>query len=136
MPDRPAVPRSGAHGRRAGLPAGYKENPARFKGGDGWKVAQPSDAMLRGQWWKIFKDPELNGLEDSLEINNQNIKEYFQNFMEARALVGEANAQLYPTLTANASYLRSLRPAPAAPAPAPWPEPPGPWQPRARSPRS
>ena len=64
--------------------------------------------MLRGQWWKIFSDPELNALEDSLEINNQNIKEYFQNFMEARALVGEANSQLYPTLTANASYLRSF----------------------------
>jgi NodT family efflux transporter outer membrane factor (OMF) lipoprotein len=91
-----------------GVPAGYKENPARFKGGDGWKVAQPSDAMLRGKWWKIFRDPELDSLEDSLEINNQNIKEYFQNFMEARALVGEANAQLYPTLTANASYLRSF----------------------------
>jgi NodT family efflux transporter outer membrane factor (OMF) lipoprotein len=88
------------------LPAGYKENPDRFKG-SGWKVAQPSDAMLRGQWWKIFHDPELNGLEDSLAINNQNIKEYFENFMEARALVGEANAQLYPTITANASYLRS-----------------------------
>ena len=89
------------------LPAGYKENPDRFKGGAGWKVAQPSDAMLRGDWWKIFHDPELNALEDSLNINNQNIKEYFQNFMEARALVGEVNAQLYPTITANASYLRS-----------------------------
>jgi NodT family efflux transporter outer membrane factor (OMF) lipoprotein len=88
------------------FPAGYKENPDRFKG-SGWKVAQPSDAMLRGQWWKIFRDPELNQLEDSLEINNQNIKEYFENFMEARALVGEANAQLYPTITANASYIRS-----------------------------
>jgi NodT family efflux transporter outer membrane factor (OMF) lipoprotein len=88
------------------LPAGYKENPDRFKG-SGWKVAQPSDGLLRGQWWKIFHDPELNQLEDSLAINNQNIKEYFENFMEARALVGEANAQLYPTITADASYLRS-----------------------------
>ena len=78
------------------------------KGGNGWKVAQPSDAMLRGTWWKIFRDPELNSLEDQLEINNQNIKQSFQNFMEARALVGEANSQLYPTLTANASYLRSF----------------------------
>ncbi len=88
-----------------GVPAGYKETP---RGGNGWKVAQPSDAMLRGPWWKIFRDPELDSLEASLEINNQNIKQYFQNFMEARALVGEANSQLYPTLTANASYLRSF----------------------------
>jgi NodT family efflux transporter outer membrane factor (OMF) lipoprotein len=92
------------------LPAGYKENPARFKGGGPWKVAQPADAMLRGAWWKIFRDPELNSLEDSLAINNQNIKEFFENFMEARALVAEVNSQLYPSLTANASYTRSAAP--------------------------
>ena len=63
--------------------------------------------MLRGPWWRIFKDPELNALEEQLNINNQNIKQFFQNFMEARALVAEAKAQLYPTLTANASYTRS-----------------------------
>jgi NodT family efflux transporter outer membrane factor (OMF) lipoprotein len=63
--------------------------------------------MLRGPWWRIFKDPELNALEEQVNINNQNIKEFFQNFMEARALVAEARAQLYPTLTANASYTRS-----------------------------
>jgi NodT family efflux transporter outer membrane factor (OMF) lipoprotein len=90
------------------LPAGYKEDPSRFKGGDGWKVARPGDAMLRGAWWKIFGDPELNALEESLAINNQNIKAYFEDFMEARALVAEINSELYPTLTANASYTRAL----------------------------
>jgi len=66
--------------------------------------------MLRGAWWRIFRDPELDALEENLNINDQNIKQFFQNFMEARALVGEANAQLYPTLTANASYTRSRTP--------------------------
>jgi NodT family efflux transporter outer membrane factor (OMF) lipoprotein len=88
-------------------PATYKESPTQFKDGRGWKVAQPRDAMLRGPWWRIFKEPQLNALEEDLNINDQNIKQFFQNFMEARALVGEANAQLYPTLTANASYTRS-----------------------------
>ncbi|HEV3439194.1 MAG TPA: hypothetical protein VG122_17640, partial [Gemmata sp.] len=85
----------------------YKESPTQFKDGQGWKVAQPRDAMLRGPWWRIFKEPQLNALEEQLNINDQNIKLFFQNFMEARALVGEANAQPYPTLTANASYTRS-----------------------------
>jgi NodT family efflux transporter outer membrane factor (OMF) lipoprotein len=89
------------------LPAAYKESPTQFKAGQAWKVANPQDAMLRGPWWRIFKDPELNALEEQVNINNQNIKEFFQNFMEARALVAEARAQLYPTLTANASYTRS-----------------------------
>ena len=61
-----------------------------FQAAEGWKVASPQEGMLRGKWWEVFKDPDLNALEDQLEINNQNIKEYFQNFMESRALVAEA----------------------------------------------
>ncbi len=43
--------------------------------------------MLRGKWWEIYNDPELNALEDQLNIENQNIKQAFQNFMAARAIV-------------------------------------------------
>ena len=58
-----------------------------FKDAEGWKVASPQDAMLRGKWWEVFNDPDLNALEEEFNINNQNIKEYFQNFMEARTLI-------------------------------------------------
>src|SRR6201997_956403 len=88
-------------------PVSYKESPTQFPDSDGWKVAQPQDAMLRGKWWEIYNDPELNALEDQLNINNQNIKEFFENFMEARTLVAEARAQLYPTLGTTPSYQRS-----------------------------
>jgi NodT family efflux transporter outer membrane factor (OMF) lipoprotein len=87
--------------------ANYKESPVNFKDTDGWKVANPQDAMLRGKWWEIFNDPQLSALEEQLEINNQNIKEYFQNFMEARALIAEARAQYWPTVTASPSWSRS-----------------------------
>ena len=43
--------------------------------------------MLRGKWWEIYNDPELNALEEQLNINNQNIKQFFENFMAARAIV-------------------------------------------------
>jgi NodT family efflux transporter outer membrane factor (OMF) lipoprotein len=88
-------------------PAVYKESPTQFQDADGWKVAQPQDAMLRGKWWEIYNDPELNALEDQLNINNQTIKQYFENFMEARTLIAEARSQLYPTLTTAPSYSRS-----------------------------
>src|SRR5580658_7180172 len=82
-------------------PAAYKESPAQFKetaeGGD-WTVAQPQDATLRGKWWEIYNEPELNALEEQLNVDNQNIREAFENFMEARALVREARSQLFPTL--------------------------------------
>ena len=70
-------------------------------------MAQPADSMLRGKWWEIFNDPELNALEEQLNINNQNIKQFFENFMEARAIVREAHAQYFPTLATAPSFSRS-----------------------------
>jgi NodT family efflux transporter outer membrane factor (OMF) lipoprotein len=88
-------------------PASYKESTTQFQDTEGWKVAQPQDAMLHGKWWEIYNDPELNALEEKLTIDNQNIKVFFENFMTARTLVAEARAQLYPTVAASASYTRS-----------------------------
>ena len=61
-------------------------------------MAQPNDGMLRGKWWEIFKNPELNALEEQLNIDNQNIKQAYQNFLVARALIREARAQYFPTI--------------------------------------
>jgi NodT family efflux transporter outer membrane factor (OMF) lipoprotein len=72
-----------------------------------WTVAQPADAKIRGDWWSIFNDPELNDLEGQVNIDNQNIKVSFENFMEARALVREARAQYFPTVGFGPSYSRS-----------------------------
>lgn len=71
-----------------------------------WTVAEPGDTKIRGDWWAIFNDPELNDLESQLNINNQNLKLYFENFMEARALVREARAQYFPTINFGPSYNR------------------------------
>jgi NodT family efflux transporter outer membrane factor (OMF) lipoprotein len=85
----------------------YKESPTQFKDSGNWTVAQPADAKLRGKWWEIFNDPELNALEDQLDINNQNIKQYFENFMAARAVVREARSQYFPTLSVAPSVTHS-----------------------------
>jgi NodT family efflux transporter outer membrane factor (OMF) lipoprotein len=81
----------------------YKESPVNFQDTSGWKVASPQDAMLRGNWWEVFNEPELNALEEQLNVNNQNIKVSFENFMAARAVIAEARAQFWPTVTANPS---------------------------------
>jgi NodT family efflux transporter outer membrane factor (OMF) lipoprotein len=88
-------------------PPVFKESPANFKETDGWTVAQPQDATLHGNWWEIYNEPELNALEEQLNINNQNIREYFENFMEARALVREVRSQYFPTVSIGPSYNRS-----------------------------
>jgi NodT family efflux transporter outer membrane factor (OMF) lipoprotein len=88
-------------------PVAYKELPAQSAGDETWRVAQPQDAMLRGKWWEIYNQPELNDLEDKLNIDNQNIKVFFENFMTARTLIAQAHSQLYPTLGTSPSFQRS-----------------------------
>jgi NodT family efflux transporter outer membrane factor (OMF) lipoprotein len=88
-------------------PPVYKESPTQFPNSGEWKVADPQDAMLHGKWWEIYNDPELNALEDQLNINNQNIKQSFENLMEARTIVAQARSQLYPTIGTTPSYQRS-----------------------------
>jgi NodT family efflux transporter outer membrane factor (OMF) lipoprotein len=85
----------------------YKESTVNFNDANGWKVASPQDAMIRGKWWEIFNEPELNALEEQLNIHNENIKASFENFMEARALIAEARAQFWPTVSVNPSWNRS-----------------------------
>lgn len=85
----------------------YKESNVNLQDTQGWKVASPQDAMIRGKWWEIFNEPELNALEDQVEINNQNIKQSYENFMAARTLIAQARAQYWPTVTTGPSWQRS-----------------------------
>lgn len=71
-----------------------------------WRPAQPQDAAFKGKWWEIFNEPELNELEEQLNINNQNIAQFFQNFMAAKAQVREARAGYFPTVTFNPALTR------------------------------
>jgi NodT family efflux transporter outer membrane factor (OMF) lipoprotein len=85
-------------------PPAYKEAPpADSKDTDGWKVAQPSDAAIRGKWWEIYSDPQLNALEEKVNVSNQTIASAAASFMAARAMVKEARSQLFPTVTTNPS---------------------------------
>ena len=100
-------PRYHAPTAPAATATNYKESPVNFQNADGWKVASPQDAMIRGNWWEVFHEPELNDLETQLNVNNQNIKISFETYMQARALVAEARAQYWPTITANLGWSRS-----------------------------
>jgi NodT family efflux transporter outer membrane factor (OMF) lipoprotein len=89
-------------------PAQYKEAAAPVpEGSKEWQPAQPQDAMLRGKWWLIYNDAELNDLEDKLNINNQTIKQYFEQFMEARTIIAQARSQYFPTVSVAPAASRS-----------------------------
>src|SRR5579862_47531 len=67
---------------------------------DGWKEAQPNDGVIRGKWWEVYNDPQLNALEEQVSISNQNVAEAEANFRAARYAIRIARANLFPTVTA------------------------------------
>jgi NodT family efflux transporter outer membrane factor (OMF) lipoprotein len=79
-------------------PAFKEALPDNFKSDDGWKPAQPSDAKLRGDWWTLFNDPQLNTLEVQIDPANQTLKQAEANFRAARAAVRFNRASEAPTV--------------------------------------
>jgi len=78
-----------------------------FKEAAGWTPAAPADALDRGDWWTLFGDPVLNGLEQKVQVSNQNIIAAEAAYREARAVVKQDQAQLFPTITANGNFTES-----------------------------
>jgi NodT family efflux transporter outer membrane factor (OMF) lipoprotein len=76
----------------------FKELPP---GDDHWKASTPRDGEIKGKWWEIFDDPQLNALEEAVNLSNQNIKQAEANFRQARALVAVNRAGYYPTIGAS-----------------------------------
>jgi NodT family efflux transporter outer membrane factor (OMF) lipoprotein len=83
---------------------GYKEQPPEsFKESDGWKPAQPSDQTLRGKWWEIFGDPQLNALEEEVALSNQDLKVAEARFRQARAMIRFNRSAEFPTISTSPS---------------------------------
>ena len=83
----------------------YKEAPPEsFKEADHqWKPAQPGDQTLKGNWWEVFGDPQLNSLEEQLTISNQDLKVAEARLREARAVVKYNRAAQFPTISVGPS---------------------------------
>ena len=81
--------------------------PAQYKEMKGWKLGAPRDDFAKGDWWKLFRDPELNTLEAQVAISNQTLKADEANYREVQALIAQARAQLFPTLSFDPSATRS-----------------------------
>src|SRR5215472_14713590 len=83
----------------APVPKQYKEA--------GWKVGEPLDAIDRGAWWSIYKDPLLDDLERQIDISNQTLKAAAAAFEQAEWLVAQARAGFFPIFDLNGSAQRS-----------------------------
>ena len=70
---------------------------------DGWKPAQPGDQALRGKWWEIFGDPQLNELEEEVTQSNQDLKVAEARFRQARAMIRFNRSAEFPTISTSPS---------------------------------
>ena len=77
--------------------------PPAFKEGQGWVPANPSDAADRKDWWTVFNDPLLDQLEAKVEVSNQNLAAAEAAYRQARALVSQQRATLFPTVNLDGS---------------------------------
>jgi NodT family efflux transporter outer membrane factor (OMF) lipoprotein len=78
-----------------------------FKEQAGWKASDPQDEIDRGAWWSVYKDPVLDDLEKQIDISNQTLKQSEAAYRQARAVVDQARASFFPTITGNGSAQRS-----------------------------
>ena len=82
-------------------PPAYKELAPSVAGAQSeWKASQPQDQMIRGKWWEIFNDPQLNSIEERVDVSNQNLKIAEAQFRQARDLIRINRSSLYPTVSA------------------------------------
>lgn len=93
-------------------PAAYKEigasdvQPPPSPPGGGWQPAAPLDGMFKGKWWEIYRDPQLNGLEERIATDNQTLHQAAETYLAAREQAAVARAALFPTLSAAPSTSR------------------------------
>ncbi|MGA7980979.1 MAG: efflux transporter outer membrane subunit [Chromatiaceae bacterium] len=82
------------------VPAAYRENRT-------WKLAAPADHLPRSPWWEVFGDPQLNALEAQVAVSNQNAQAAAAQLRQSQALVQQARTGLFPSLSGDASVVRS-----------------------------
>jgi len=94
-------------------PPAYKESgatvaivPPPNPAGGAWQPANPSDGLLRGNWWEIYQDAQLNQLEERISANNQTLRSALESYLAARDQVSVARSALFPTLSAGPTVAR------------------------------
>ncbi len=80
--------------------------PPAYKEMGNWKTAQPSDQNLGGNWWEIFQDPQLNALEQQINVSNQNLKAAVAQYQQSGPRCAMFAPTIIPTVTASPSATR------------------------------
>lgn len=99
----------------ADVPEGFREAAAELRPEDrgSWKKGEPAEAAARGEWWKVFEDPILDGLVAEATRGNPGLQAAAARVRQARAVLGITEADRGVQLSAGAGPI-STRPSPAS----------------------
>jgi outer membrane protein TolC len=85
--------------------------PSAYKEAEGWTQAEPSDAVSRQDWWKVFGDPVLDDLEAQVMVSNQNLAQAEAAYRQAKAVLDQQRATLFPTVNLSATGAQEQSPS-------------------------
>ncbi|MGB8476295.1 MAG: efflux transporter outer membrane subunit [Candidatus Acidiferrum sp.] len=71
-----------------------------------WRQSAPMDAIPKGEWWSVFHDDELSGLEKDALAANQTLQAAMGNYNQARAAAALQVAANFPTFGVSPSAQR------------------------------
>lgn len=72
-----------------------------------FQPAQPGDAQLKGEWWRVFGDEGLNRYEQMALDHNQTLAVAVQRLQQAQLQLTATSSVQYPTVDAMLSDARS-----------------------------
>jgi NodT family efflux transporter outer membrane factor (OMF) lipoprotein len=78
-----------------------------WKAEPGWQTVNPRDAELKGTWWEIFGDADLNNLQQQALENGQTMIIAQSRVDQARAQANVANSAFFPRIGIQAGSSRS-----------------------------
>lgn len=81
--------------------------PVHYKEARGWQQATPQDSASKGEWWAVYRDPQLDALLRQVSLSNQNVASYAALYRQALALAAQSRAGLFPSVSYDASTTRS-----------------------------
>ncbi|MBL0140525.1 MAG: efflux transporter outer membrane subunit [Betaproteobacteria bacterium] len=87
------------------------DSPAVYKEAGEWKLARPADASPRGDWWKAFGDPALDGLMAQVQVGNQDLRAAEARYRQARTALDASQSAFFPTFTGSAAATKSSQSA-------------------------
>lgn len=82
------------------LPSGKTGSAVQKRSTEAWKTAKPAEDTFRGEWWRVFGDSTLDGLEQQAADANQDLKAAAARVQQARALVQSARSSWFPSIGA------------------------------------